>query len=188
MFNALQELSNAPGGKLLNNLSSSLCGFLLSCYKDDGNGYLYKVFHCNIPIYMHDICFSLVASCGSIFFLKYAGNEEAKLAILSALASWLARGADCSQPAIISFFSSGLKEKEGLRRGHLRCLRVICNNADVTIQVYYWLIAFSFCCYWPQLFFECYICCVHYCTGIIFAGTSYPDSENRLYQIGSTSG
>lgn len=98
MFNALQELSNAPGGKSLNNLSSSLCSFLLSCYKDDG-------------------------------------NEEVKLAILSALASWLARGADCIEPAIISYFSSGLKEKEGLRRGHLRCLRVICNNADVTIQV-----------------------------------------------------
>lgn len=98
MFNALQELSNAPGGKSLNDLSSSLCGFLLSCYKDDG-------------------------------------NEEVKLAILSALASWLARGADCVQPAILSFFSSGLKEKEGLRRGHLRCLRVICNNADVTLQV-----------------------------------------------------
>uniref|UniRef100_A0A803L554 TOG domain-containing protein n=1 Tax=Chenopodium quinoa TaxID=63459 RepID=A0A803L554_CHEQI len=98
MFNALQELSNAPGGKLLNDLSSSLCSFLLSCYKDEG-------------------------------------NEEAKLAILSALASWLARGADSIQPATVSFLNSGLKEKEGLRRGHLRCLRIICNNADVTIQV-----------------------------------------------------
>uniref|UniRef100_A0A803KNN2 TOG domain-containing protein n=1 Tax=Chenopodium quinoa TaxID=63459 RepID=A0A803KNN2_CHEQI len=98
MFNALQELSNAPGGKLLNDLSSSLCSFLLSCYKDEG-------------------------------------NEEAKLAILSALASWLARGADSIQPATVSFLNLGLKEKEGLRRGHLRCLRIICNNADVTIQV-----------------------------------------------------
>ncbi|CAO2827459.1 unnamed protein product [Amaranthus hypochondriacus] len=98
MFNALQELSNAPGGKLSKDLSPSVCGFLLSSYKDDG-------------------------------------NEEVKLAILSTLASWLARGADSIQPAILSFFSSGLKEKEGLRRGHLRCLRAICKNADVTMQV-----------------------------------------------------
>ncbi|KAL2941259.1 Protein ILITYHIA, partial [Bienertia sinuspersici] len=98
MFSALRELSSAPGGKLLKDLSSTLCGFLLSCYKDEG-------------------------------------NEEVKLAILSALACWLERGADCIQPAIISFFTSGLKEKEGLRRGHLRCLRVICNDADNTIQV-----------------------------------------------------
>lgn len=37
MINALQELSNAPEGKYLNSLSPTICGFLLSCYKDDGN-------------------------------------------------------------------------------------------------------------------------------------------------------
>lgn len=36
MINALQELSNAPEGKYLNSLSPTICGFLLSCYKDDG--------------------------------------------------------------------------------------------------------------------------------------------------------
>ncbi|KAJ8432030.1 hypothetical protein Cgig2_026733 [Carnegiea gigantea] len=63
------------------------------------------------------------------------GNEEVKLAILSALASWASRFADSVQPNVVSFFSSGLKEKEALRRGHLRCLREICKNSDATLQV-----------------------------------------------------
>lgn len=36
MINALQELSNAPEGRYLNSLSPNICGFLISCYKDDG--------------------------------------------------------------------------------------------------------------------------------------------------------
>lgn len=36
MINALQELSSAPEGKYLNSLSSTICSFLISCYKDDG--------------------------------------------------------------------------------------------------------------------------------------------------------
>jgi len=36
MVNAIQELSNAPDGKYLINLSQTICDFLLSCYKDDG--------------------------------------------------------------------------------------------------------------------------------------------------------
>lgn len=63
------------------------------------------------------------------------GNEEVKLAVLSAMASWLARAAVAIQPNIISFFGSGLKEKETLRRGHLRCLRVICRNSDAVEHV-----------------------------------------------------
>ncbi|KAK9735623.1 hypothetical protein RND81_04G216500 [Saponaria officinalis] len=98
IFNALQELSHAPGGKPLNNLSSLLCGFLQSCYKDDG-------------------------------------NEEVKLAVLSALASWVARGADSVQAPLVSFFNAGLKEKETLRRAHLRCLRVISKNSEATIKL-----------------------------------------------------
>ncbi|GAB4855804.1 eIF-2-alpha kinase activator GCN1 [Ancistrocladus abbreviatus] len=96
MVNVLLELSNAPGGKPLSNLSSSICVFLLSCYKDEG-------------------------------------NEEVKLAILSAVASWAARFATAVQSELISFFASGLKEKEALRRGHLRCLRVICKNDDAAL-------------------------------------------------------
>ncbi|GLT64478.1 hypothetical protein SLA2020_369690 [Shorea laevis] len=98
MVSALQELSNAPEGKYLNSLSCSICVFLLSYYKDDG-------------------------------------NEEVKLAILSAVASWAVRSADAVQIDLVSFIASGLKEKEALRRGHLRCLRVICRNADAVLRV-----------------------------------------------------
>ncbi|KAK4366473.1 hypothetical protein RND71_014353 [Anisodus tanguticus] len=98
MINALRELSNAPEGKHLNSLSKTVCNFLLSCYKDDG-------------------------------------NEEVKLACLSCLAAWTIRCADAIQPDIISLIASGLKEKETLRRGHLRCLRVMCQNADALPQM-----------------------------------------------------
>ncbi|KAL3520591.1 hypothetical protein ACH5RR_018740 [Cinchona calisaya] len=98
MINALQELSNAPEGKYLSSLSPTICSFLLSCYKDDG-------------------------------------NEEVKLACLSSLASWAARSADAIQQDVLSFIASGLKEKEALRRGYLRCLRVIWKNTDAVIQM-----------------------------------------------------
>ncbi|KAE8731771.1 ILITYHIA isoform 3 [Hibiscus syriacus] len=98
MINALLELSNAPEGKYLNNLARTICGFLLTCYKDEG-------------------------------------NEEVKLAILSAIASWAARFADALQPDLVSFFSSGLKDKEALRRGHLRCLQAISKNPDALLQI-----------------------------------------------------
>ena len=62
--------------------------------------------------------------------LLYPGNEEVKLACLSCLAAWTAKCADAIQPDVISLIASGLKEKEALRRGHLRCLRVMCQNAD----------------------------------------------------------
>lgn len=64
-----------------------------------------------------------------------AGNEEVKLAILSAIASWAARFADALQPDLVSFLASGLKEKEALRRGHLRCLQAISKNPDALLQV-----------------------------------------------------
>ncbi|KAL5566833.1 hypothetical protein UlMin_029997 [Ulmus minor] len=96
MINALHELSSTPDGKHLNSLSQTICSFLLSCYKDEG-------------------------------------NEEVKLAILLALGSWAARSADAVKPDVLSFIASGLKEKEALRRGHLRCLRAICRNADAVL-------------------------------------------------------
>lgn len=37
MINALLELSNAPEGKYLNSLARTVCGFLLTYYKDEGN-------------------------------------------------------------------------------------------------------------------------------------------------------
>ncbi|KAF9610038.1 hypothetical protein IFM89_019766, partial [Coptis chinensis] len=98
MVNALQELSNAPEGKSLHSLAPTICSFLLSCYKDDG-------------------------------------NEEVKVAILLALASWASRSAELVQPDVVSFISSGLKEKETLRRAHLRCLRVFTMDTDVCVRI-----------------------------------------------------
>ncbi|KGN61327.2 protein ILITYHIA [Cucumis sativus] len=63
------------------------------------------------------------------------GNEEVKLAILSAIAAWAARSSDSIQPELLSLFTSGLKEKETLRRGHLRCLHVISKNSDVVARI-----------------------------------------------------
>ncbi|XP_019193917.1 PREDICTED: eIF-2-alpha kinase activator GCN1 isoform X15 [Ipomoea nil] len=98
MINALQEMSNAPEGKYLTSLSKTICSFLLSCYKDDG-------------------------------------NEEVKLAILSCFASWAARCADAIDQGVVSFISNGLKEKETLRKGHLRCVRLICKNIDAVPRI-----------------------------------------------------
>ncbi|XP_078427732.1 putative protein kinase regulator ILITHYIA [Wolffia australiana] len=61
---------------------------------------------------------------------KSEGNEEVKLIILSALASWGAKAVQTIQPDVVSFFAAGLKEKDALRRGHLRCLRFVCRNSD----------------------------------------------------------
>ncbi|KAL0298567.1 UNVERIFIED_CONTAM: protein ILITYHIA, partial [Sesamum radiatum] len=97
MVNALREISNAPEGKYFSSLSPTICGFLLSCYKDDG-------------------------------------NEEVKLVTLSCIASWAVKSADAISPDLVTFFASGLKEKEALRRGCLRCLRLICKNTDAVIQ------------------------------------------------------
>lgn len=51
------------------------------------------------------------------------------------MASWGARCPDAIQPDVVSFIGSGLKEKETLRRGHLRSLRVMCKNADAVVRV-----------------------------------------------------
>lgn len=64
-----------------------------------------------------------------------AGTEEVKMAVLSALTSWASRSAEVVQPDVVSFIASGLKEKENLRKGHLRCLRVICKNSDSLSRV-----------------------------------------------------
>lgn len=71
-----------------------------------------------------------------LFWLTFCtGNEEVKLACLSSLASWAVRSADAVQKDVISFISSGVKEKEALRRGHLRCLLLIFKNADAVNKV-----------------------------------------------------
>ncbi|XP_074569489.1 LOW QUALITY PROTEIN: protein ILITYHIA-like [Curcuma longa] len=62
-------------------------------------------------------------------------SEEVKLAILSALASWASRTSEAVNQEVVSFIASGLKEKDSLRKGHLRCLRVICKKSDTLTKV-----------------------------------------------------
>ncbi|EFJ34482.1 hypothetical protein SELMODRAFT_230367 [Selaginella moellendorffii] len=70
-----------------------------------------------------------------ISLYKDDGNEEVRVAILSSLSSSLGKAernlpAECS-----SFFSAGLKEKETMRRAHLRCLRQAFFNEELPILV-----------------------------------------------------
>ncbi|KAL6545243.1 eIF-2-alpha kinase activator GCN1 [Orobanche gracilis] len=98
MINALKEVSDAPEGKYFSSLSPNVCGYLLSCYKDDG-------------------------------------NEEVKLAVLSCLAAWSIKSPDAISSDSVTLIVSGFKEKETLRRAHLRCLRLICKNTDAVVRV-----------------------------------------------------
>ncbi|KAG0496604.1 hypothetical protein HPP92_001295 [Vanilla planifolia] len=66
---------------------------------------------------------------------KGEGSDEVKVAILAALSSWALKSPEAIQPDVVSFLAAGLKEKEILRRGHLRCLRVICRNPDLLTKV-----------------------------------------------------
>ncbi|KAI4350125.1 hypothetical protein L6164_010637 [Bauhinia variegata] len=68
-------------------------------------------------------------------YYKDDGNEEVKIAILLAIAAWAVRSADTIGLDLISFLISGLKEKEVLRRGFLRCLHRICKNADALLKM-----------------------------------------------------
>jgi len=47
------------------------------------------------------------------------------------LGSWIAKSADGFVHDAASFFAMGLKEKENLRRAHLRSLRLACQNSDI---------------------------------------------------------
>lgn len=81
-----------------------------------------------------------MSSYGSYLLLAHAyselaGNEEVKFVTLSAIASWAVRSTDIIQESLVSFFISGLKEKETLRRGFLRSLRTICKNEDAVLKV-----------------------------------------------------
>lgn len=66
-----------------------------------------------------------------------------KLAILSALGSWASRSAETVLPDVISFLMTGVKEKEILRKGHLKCLRIICKNSDSLTKVWEFHVAFT---------------------------------------------
>lgn len=64
-----------------------------------------------------------------------SGNEEVRVAILAALGAWLSRVASSSPAECVKFFSLGLKEKDTLRRAHLRCLRLAFQNSDILTEV-----------------------------------------------------
>lgn len=66
---------------------------------------------------------------------KDDASEEVKIAVLTSLTSWASRSAETVQPEVVPFIASGLKEKELLRKGHLRCLRVMCRNSDSLARV-----------------------------------------------------
>ncbi|KQK13484.1 protein ILITYHIA [Brachypodium distachyon] len=66
---------------------------------------------------------------------KEDGIEEVKLAILSALGSWASVSSEAVQPDVVSFITAGLKEKDALRKGHLKLIRVICKKPDSLTKV-----------------------------------------------------
>ncbi|KAE9616079.1 putative translational activator Gcn1 [Lupinus albus] len=70
-----------------------------------------------------------------VLYYKEDGNEDVKIATLSAIASWAVRSPDIIQESLLSFLVSGLKEKETLRRGFLRSLHAICKNADAVLRM-----------------------------------------------------
>lgn len=74
-------------------------------------------------------------SCFLVSCYKDDGSEEVKIAALSSLVSWALRSTETVQPDVVSFIASGLKEKEILRKGHLKCLRAMCKNSDSITRV-----------------------------------------------------
>ncbi|KAH9290146.1 hypothetical protein KI387_034263, partial [Taxus chinensis] len=66
---------------------------------------------------------------------KEDGNEDVRLSILSALGSWIVRSTEGIVENAVSFFINGLKEKEALRRGHLRSMRMACYNMEILIRM-----------------------------------------------------
>jgi hypothetical protein len=71
-----------------------------------------------------------------------------RITVLAALGSWLARAGESIPADCAIFFSAGLKEKEMLRRAHLRCLRQALKNQDLVNKVslsYFSLIIGTLC-------------------------------------------
>lgn len=122
MFNAVKAVIGGSEGRLA--FPYQRLG-MINAVQELSNAPEGKYFHS----LSRGIC-SFLLSC-----YKDDGNEEVKLAILLAIASWAERSADSVQQDLVSFIASGLKEKEALRRGHLRCLRVISQNADAIVQM-----------------------------------------------------
>uniref|UniRef100_A0A0D3FNC8 TOG domain-containing protein n=1 Tax=Oryza barthii TaxID=65489 RepID=A0A0D3FNC8_9ORYZ len=66
---------------------------------------------------------------------KDDGIEEVKLAVLSALGSWASVSTETVQADVVSFIAAGLKEKDTLRKGHLKLIRAICKKSDSLTKV-----------------------------------------------------
>ncbi|KAM0839284.1 hypothetical protein ACQ4PT_060423 [Festuca glaucescens] len=79
----------------------------------------------------------LAPSVSSFLLTCYKGDgiEEVKLAALSALGSWASVSSEAVQPDVVSFITAGLKEKDTLRKGHLKLIRVICKRSDSLTKV-----------------------------------------------------
>jgi hypothetical protein len=118
MLNALEQLSRFSP-KQISRLAPSVSSLLLTCYKGDG-----KV-SCSI------LCF-IPSSDGANSYVCYLVTDivEVKLAALSALGSWASVSSEVVQPDVVSFIAAGLKEKDALRKGHLKLIRVICKKSD----------------------------------------------------------
>lgn len=80
---------------------------------------------------------TLAATIASYLMSIYRadGNEEARIAILSSLGSWIAKSTDGFVQDAASFFAMGLKEKENLRRTHLRSLKLACQNSEILTRM-----------------------------------------------------
>lgn len=80
---------------------------------------------------------NLAATIASYLMSIYRadGNEEARIAILLSLGSWIAKSTDGFVQDAASFFATGLKEKENLRRAHLRSLKLACQNSEILTQM-----------------------------------------------------
>ncbi|KAJ3693130.1 hypothetical protein LUZ60_012225 [Juncus effusus] len=79
-----------------------------------------------------------VAPSVSLFLVscyKDDAIEEVKVAILSALSCWVKASVEAVSPAVISFISAGLKEKDNLRKSHLKCLKSICKHPDALTRI-----------------------------------------------------
>ncbi|KAH7283513.1 hypothetical protein KP509_34G010800 [Ceratopteris richardii] len=77
-----------------------------------------------------DVCLFLMS------YFKDDGNEEVKCSILQALGTWIVRAGDSVPENAASFFVAGLKEKENLRRAHLRCLRLGFKNSQFCMKMH----------------------------------------------------
>lgn len=121
-----QALSLPPFLKSGNNFSYRFwpaCALL--------NRALYSL-HCPTPGALRSF---LLCSCDLFLVKLIAGNEEVRVAILSALSAWISKAGEVLPSEVLVFFPAGLKEKENLRRAHLRCLRLAFRNGAMPVKV-----------------------------------------------------